>query len=290
VTLTRVLTAAVLIPLVVALIWWGSPALVAGVAAVVLALALYEFFALSEKAGLRGYWRWTVLCSAGIIYVQWAAARVETHPLAGGLELVQNAGRLGLTLEWVFLLFLFGIVAIALASPRPIAEILPAAAASAVGMIFIALPFSYLVRLDATTGRVGKQLALFTLALIWAGDTGAYFVGRAVGRLPMAPALSPKKTWEGAIGNLTASLIVAALFARWMNEELFPLLLIAAFANIAGQAGDLFESAYKRASGAKDSGALLPGHGGMLDRIDSLIFAAPVVWCYVGWLNWRGHG
>jgi phosphatidate cytidylyltransferase len=95
--------------------------------------------------------------------------------------------------------------------------------------------------------------------------------------------LSPKKTWEGAVGNLVGSLLVAVVFVRWLDANLAALLLVAALANIAGQAGDLIESAYKRGAGAKESGGLLPGHGGMLDRIDSLVFAAPVVWCYFGW-------
>ena len=122
---------------------------------------------------------------------------------------------------------------------------------------------------------------LFTLCLIWAGDMLAYFVGRSLGHLPMAPALSPKKTWEGAIANVIASLLVAVLFARWMQADTMNLLVIAGLANVAGQMGDLIKSAYKRGAVVKDSGTLLPGHGGMLDRIDSLILAAPVVW--VAW-------
>ena len=106
----------------------------------------------------------------------------------------------------------------------------------------------------------------------------------------MAPLLSPKKTWEGAAGNLIGALLVALLFSYWIQTDLTVMLIVAALANIAGQVGDLFESAYKRSAGVKDSGSILPGHGGMLDRIDSLIFAAPVVWCYVGWWAWRGHG
>ena len=102
----------------------------------------------------------------------------------------------------------------------------------------------------------------------------------------MAPVISPKKTWEGAVGNLLGSLLVAWPFAQWLGDprvEWYDLALVAAIANVAGQVGDLVESAYKRGAGVKDSGALLPGHGGVLDRVDSLIFAAPVVWCYV-WL------
>ncbi len=113
----------------------------------------------------------------------------------------------------------------------------------------------------------------------------AYFVGKFMGRVKMAPALSPKKTWEGAVGNVIASILVAVAFARWIQIDTLTLVGIAVAANIAGQAGDLIESAYKRGAAVKDSGAILPGHGGMLDRIDSLILAAPVVWILYQWLQ-----
>lgn len=132
--------------------------------------------------------------------------------------------------------------------------------------------------------HTGPVLVLFALAIVWAGDTVAYFVGKSIGRLKMAPALSPGKTWEGAVGNVIGSLIVGYCFALWQHAPIGAWLITAALANVAGQVGDLVESSYKRGAGAKDSGALLPGHGGMLDRIDSLIFAAPVVWLAAGWL------
>jgi phosphatidate cytidylyltransferase len=145
--------------------------------------------------------------------------------------------------------------------------------------LFVALPFSFVVRLHATDSD-GRKLLLFVLVLVWVGDTLAYFVGRGVGRLPMAPKLSPKKTWEGAAANLLGALLVAVVFARWMTVQPGHLLMMAALGNVAGQMGDLLESAYKRSAGVKDSGMLLPGHGGILDRIDALILAAPVVWYY----------
>jgi phosphatidate cytidylyltransferase len=112
-------------------------------------------------------------------------------------------------------------------------------------------------------------------------------VGSSLGRMPMAPALSPKKTWEGAIANFVASLLVAVFFARWMQVDTVTMLLIAGLANMAGQAGDLIESAYKRGAVVKDSGTILPGHGGVLDRVDSLILAAPVVWAAWSFLAGR---
>jgi phosphatidate cytidylyltransferase len=118
------------------------------------------------------------------------------------------------------------------------------------------------------------------LVITWVGDSVAYFVGRAIGRHPLAPHLSPKKTWEGSIGSFFGSLIVAVFFTRWLSASLPHLLAMAGCGNIAGQAGDLLESAYKRSAGIKDSGSLLPGHGGVLDRIDALILTIPVVWYY----------
>jgi phosphatidate cytidylyltransferase len=284
--LLRIVTAVVLIPAVVALVWWGPAPLLAAAAAIVALLALHEFFTLGERVGMRAFRNWTMLCAAGLFYAQYSAGMVETRPLSGGALLIRDATRGVVSAELVLLIFLFGSVSIGLATRRPLQDVLPAIAISSAGLLFVALPFSYLVRVNEIE-HVGRQLVLFTLCLIWAGDTLAYFAGRSLGRLPMAPALSPKKTWEGAIANLLASLLVAVLFARWMQTDIASLLVLAALANIAGQMGDLIESAYKRGAVVKDSGALLPGHGGMLDRLDSLILAAPVVWIVWQWIATR---
>jgi phosphatidate cytidylyltransferase len=284
--LLRILTAAVLIPAVVALVWWGPPVLVAGVAAIVALVALQEFFTLGERVGMRAFRNWTLLCAAGLFFAQYAAGMVEIRSLSEGALLIRDATRGAISVELVLMIFLFGSVSIALATRRPLQDVLPAIAIGSAGLLFIALPFSYLVRVNEIE-RIGRQLVLFTLCLIWAGDMLAYFVGRSLGRLPMAPALSPKKTWEGAIANLIASLLVAVFFARWMQADIASLLVLAALANIAGQMGDLIESAYKRGAVVKDSGTLLPGHGGMLDRVDSLILAAPVVWIAWQWIATR---
>jgi phosphatidate cytidylyltransferase len=282
--LVRVLTAALLIPLVLALVWWGPPELLAAAAALVALLALVEFFNLAERMGLRAFRYWTLGCAAALFYAQYSAGFVETHSFSGW-SVIRGAGR-ALPLEAVLLLFILGMGAIGISTRRPRYEVLPGMAASAAGLVFVALPFSYLVRLDEIE-RSGRQWILFTLSLVWAGDTLAYFVGRALGRLPMAPELSPKKTWEGACANLAGSLVVGFAFARWMEMDMAAMLLIAALGNIAGQVGDLVESAYKRGAAAKDSGSLLPGHGGVLDRIDSLILASPVVWATWQWLTAR---
>ncbi len=280
--LLRILTAAVLIPLVVLLVWFAPPLVLAAVAAAVGGMALFEFFDLGERLGARPYRRWTIACSTILFYAQYSLGRVETHSFGDGVSLIRNAAGGLLQIEAVLLIFLFGCVAMGLATSGPLQEVLPSVSISSAGLLFIALPFSYLVRLNEIP-VMGRRLVLFTLSLIWAGDILAYFVGRALGRVPMAPALSPKKTWEGALGNLFASLLVGVLFARWMEIDIVNMMIVAGLGNIAGQMGDLIESAFKRGASVKDSGAILPGHGGMYDRIDSLILAAPVVWVAFQW-------
>lgn len=282
--LLRIATASVLVPIVVALVWWSPPAVLAAIAALIAILALREFFQLGDRVGLRGFKKWTCFCAALIFYSQYSAGFLIKHSFAEGISIVRDAAGGSLSIEAALLIFIFGCVALGLFTRRPLHEVLPAIAISAAGILFVVLPFSYIVRLNEIE-KVGKQLVLFTLFLVWAGDMLAYFVGKSLGRVPMAPALSPKKTWEGAIANVIASLLVAVVFARWMQIDVVVPLIIAAVANIAGQAGDLIESAYKRAAAVKDSGALLPGHGGVLDRIDSLILAAPIFWALYQWLG-----
>src|SRR5271156_1411415 len=284
--LLRLATAAVLIPVVVALVWWAPALILAGIAAAVAILALVEFLNLGDRIGLRGFKLWTYFCTVLIFYAQFSLGRIETHTLAGGVSMVRDAAGGTLSIEATLLIFLFGSVVLGLLTKRPLHDVLPAIAIGSAALLFIVLPFSYIVRLDEIE-PAGRQLVLFTLVLVWAGDMLAYFVGKSLGRVPMAPLLSPKKTWEGALGNVLASMIVAVLFAKWMQTDVITLLVIAGVANIAGQAGDLIESAYKLGSAVKDSGALLPGHGGMLDRIDSLILAAPAVWILYQWLAAR---
>src|SRR5579862_2382012 len=291
--LLRIVTALVLIPVVVALVWWGPPEALAAVAAGIALAAMWEFFSLGERVGMAGFRKWTIVCAAGIFWAQFLAGmrpyRAFDFSIGEyGFQHVAFPRNSSVTVELVLVVFLFGAVTIGLATRRPLQDVLPAISISSASLLFVALPFSFLVRVNEISGGstegglVGRQLILFTLCLIWAGDMLAYFVGKALGRVPMAPALSPKKTWEGAIANFAASLLVAVFFARWMQVETLTMLIIAGVANIAGQAGDLIESAYKRGAVVKDSGTLVPGHGGVLDRVDSLILAAPVVWILWG--------
>lgn len=118
---------------------------------------------------------------------------------------------------------------------------------------------------------------LFTLALVWAADTGAYFAGRFLGKVPLAPRVSPKKTWEGVIGGLIVSGVVAAVGGAWLGASGFAFISLCVGVAAISVVGDLAESMLKRAAGLKDSGSIFPGHGGVLDRIDSVTAAAPAL-------------
>ena len=180
----------------------------------------------------------------------------------------------------------------------------PAAAASVFAFTYVALPMGMLVQLRQLSE--GAFYVLYLLLVVWAGDIFAYFVGKSMGRHLMAPCISPKKTWEGAAASLVASVAVGCLLFRYAlplssaflraglierRDGIFgleqpamgPIILLTVVLNIAAQLGDLVESLIKRGAGVKDSGAILPGHGGMLDRIDALLFAAPVLWYYAAW-------
>jgi phosphatidate cytidylyltransferase len=281
-TWKRVATAAVLIPFAVGVVLWGSTAWVTLVLALITVLALFEYFALGDAIGHRAYRFWTAACAIALLYVQWIMAIEPSYQLAGGLVLHRAIGQFAggvVGVQGVFFLFVLGVALVTLFTKRPLVEALPAAGISASGLLLVAFPLSFAIRLHGL-GKEGPWLLLFALVITWAGDSVAYFVGRAVGRSAMAPHLSPKKTWEGSVASFAGSLLVAALFGRWLSAPPPHLLAMAGAGNVAGQIGDLLESAYKRSAGVKDSGGLLPGHGGVLDRIDALILAIPVVWYY----------
>ena len=278
-TYKRIATAVVLIPAVVGLVLYARTAWVAVAMGGVMLVALFEFFALGEAIGHRAYRWWTLACACLLGYAQYGAAMEYAHSVGAAPVFPAPA------VADVFFVFLIGMAVLTVATRRPLVEALPAAGISSSALLLVALPLTYAVRLHGVS-LAGKWLLLFALVITWIGDTAAYFVGRAIGRHPFAPHLSPKKTWEGAAASFLGSLLAAWAMAHWgrVNVATVHVLGMAAAGNVAGQMGDLLESAYKRSAGVKDSGALLPGHGGILDRIDALILTFPVVWYYWLWI------
>jgi phosphatidate cytidylyltransferase len=297
-TWKRVVTAAVLIPFVIAIVLFTPTWAVAIATALITILALREYFALGDAIGHRAYRLWTIFCSL-LLIAQYSRPQ-STLRITENSDVIpqsQSAIRRYFFFEsfpstsetlhspaTIFFLFVLGITVLTLWSRRKLVETLPAAGISASALLLVAFPLSFAVRLQGLS-FYGPRLLLFALVLTWAADTTAYFVGRAFGKHPLAPHISPKKTWEGSIGSMFGSLLVAYAFSFWILIPLVHLLIMAVLGNIAGQMGDLLESAYKRSAGVKDSGGLLPGHGGVLDRIDALILCIPVIWYYLVLVN-----
>src|SRR5262249_3670991 len=218
-TWKRVATAAVLIPIVLGLVLLASTAWVAIALAFITVLALWEYFALGDAIGHRAYRFWTLASALAVIYLQWLAAVNPAYQLAGGLSLQRQMSRFVTAPEGVqgaFILFLIGVTVLTLWTRRPLVEALPAAGISSSAILLGGFPLSFAVRLHGL-GQDGRWLLLFALVITWANDTVAYFVGRAIGKHPLAPGLSPKKTWEGSIAGLLASLLVGWIFSRWLN-------------------------------------------------------------------------
>jgi phosphatidate cytidylyltransferase len=289
--LKRVLTALVLIPIVLLLILRAPILVLAMVAALVALLAVQEFLKLSEAYSIKPFhWPTYIFIAAFFVFLTLAHA---DNPLLSTAVFVYGTGFAAALAAFVFLTI--GM------NSADLSSAFPAAIVSVFAFCYIALPLGFLVQLREQWS--GAFLLLYLLLLVWAGDIFAYFVGRSVGRHLMSPRISPKKTWEGAAASLLASLLVGVLlynyatpissallsahlierkdgFFALQKPELWPIVLLSLAINVAAQLGDLVESLIKRGANVKDSGAILPGHGGMLDRIDALLFAAPVLWCY----------
>ena len=219
-----------------------------------------------------GGWVWTTLVTLAAIglFVEWlmvtCAERNMGVTLSGVVALALAAPFLAAgRVEAALVVLGLGLVAVAVRSPVPriwaIAGYLYAAIAQLAAVV---------VRLDR---EAGLSALILVLLVVWATDIGGYFAGRAIGGPKLWPRVSPKKTWAGAVGGFAASLVVAALFAAFGFARVIPMLLLAAILSIAAQFGDLFESAVKRHFGVKDSSHIIPGHGGLMDRLDGFVAA-----------------
>jgi phosphatidate cytidylyltransferase len=267
----RILTAVVLILAVVALIFFGQQWMLTLFACLIAELAAYEYLTLvnsaAEHSGRIPGW-WMAISTALLFYVTYYRPVEAQLPVLSALALVLLAwtGFRG-TLE----------------------RVLPDAALGLFGLVYIAYPLTLIPLIWNRDD--GKPLLLFLMVCVWAGDSAALYIGRAFGRHKLSR-LSPNKTWEGSIASVAGSVIAGlgvvfagqALSARGNTvlhilQPVWESVVLAIVINIAAQLGDLLESAIKRGVGVKDSGTMLPGHGGILDRIDALLLAAPVLWC-----------
>jgi phosphatidate cytidylyltransferase len=293
--LKRIATALVLIPIVMLLVLRAPVPVVAAVAGAVALVTTHEFLKLTEAYDVQPL-RLPTYIFAGLFFLLLAASAAGETPQLSAVKFVLGAAFACAISPFIFL-------TIAMRRTQ-MSGAYPAAAASAFAFAYIALPMGMLVQLRQQWA--GAFWILYLLLVVWAGDIFAYFVGRSLGRHLMARRISPKKTWEGAAASLLASLAVGILLFNHSLQissfflrigliqrrdglfglekpEMWPIILLTVALNIAAQLGDLVESLIKRGAGVKDSGTILPGHGGMLDRTDALLFAAPVLWYYAAW-------
>ena len=270
----RVYTALILIPLVLVLIFVGPGWLFTMAIAAVAALAAWEFLGLAEKAGATPP-RIAVVLAILALFASTLKWPIQNPATLGTLGILS----LGLLVYCTFF--------------RPVVQIMSDVSASIFCLFYIGFTLLVLPALRDNPEGNGPSLVTFLMCAVWAGDTAAYYVGRAWGRHKLAPKLSPNKTWEGTLASVGGSLLstgvllgLAQLLQMWdmgwrlsySGDRWWHWLGLAVVVNIAAQVGDLAESALKRSAGVKDSGSLLPGHGGVLDRIDALLLAAPVLW------------
>ena len=291
----RIATAVVLIPIVLLLILRAPITLVTVVTAVIALLTVQEFLKLTESYGVEPL-RNPVYAFVILLFLLLLLNIGQEKPLL-------STEIFGVIAAFAASIAAFVFLTIAMRR-GDLRTGYPAAAAATFAIVYIALPLAMLVQLRQQWA--GAFLILYLLFVVWAGDIFAYFIGRSIGRHLMSPRISPKKTWEGAVASLIASVAIGgALFyysssvctklLQWGLIErsggmfglerpaLLPIVVLTAILNVAAQLGDLVESLIKRGAGVKDSGTLLPGHGGMLDRIDALLFAAPVLWVWAAW-------
>ena len=267
--LTRVLTAVVVLPFLIAsiLIPWLKWLFVA-MAGAAMALGLFEFYVLSKRLQLKPD------TSAGFL----GAIAIFVVSLYFG-DIAVNL----LLTQLVLIVLTAGVLIAAALRGTDFEKMIASAGATVLGVLYIALLGSHLlsIRMGFTQLLSAHLLSFFFLILMGA-DAGAYYTGRAIGKHKLAPKISPGKTWEGVFGGLVAALAMAAMSHYWFFREL-PLkwaLPLALVMTIVGILGDLTESALKRGAGAKDAANILPGHGGILDRLDSLLFNAPLIYYF----------
>lgn len=269
--MSRIITAVVLLPFLIAsiLVSWLQPLFVV-LAAAAMVLALYEFYLLAKRRDLKP--------DAVAMFIGTAAYFTVFF-----FDRPEGLMDLLLMSQLIIVVLTAGSLTAATLRGAPFEKMLASTGASILGVLYIGLLGSHLVAIR--TGfeqKLSAHLLSFFFLVIMGADTGAYYVGRAIGKHKLAPNISPGKTWEGVIGGMASGLLMATLAHYWFFRDfsLKWMLPLAAVMVIVGILGDLTESAMKRGAGAKDAAKLLPGHGGLLDRLDSLLFNAPLIYYF----------
>lgn len=261
--MTRVLSALVLLPLVIGTVWFLPPVATLALATAAAGLAFHEYATIVAALGIR---------VPGLI----------VGAAVGGACIIVGGGYASADLLLMSAVIVVG--ALAVAGGTPDAAALRGAAASIFPIAYIGLPLGAIAAVRAFAGREAVLLLMIAIVI---SDSAQYYCGRAFGRTPLAPSISPKKTREGAIGGLLFGTGAMALGGYWVfpDAPLLLLVLVSACVTVLGMVGDLFESMLKRSAGVKDSSHLIPGHGGVLDRIDSWLFAAPLYYAFLKYLR-----
>jgi len=280
--MTRVLSALVLLPVVIGTIWFLPPVATFALTLVAAVLAFSEYRSLAKALGAE------VPMVSGATLVALLCFAVWRADNTGLVDLFPNVVHLALMAG----LIVVGAGAVARGRPGPAS--LADAAAMIFGAVYLGLPLGALAWTRGGNGAPetssggfvdvldGRVVVLLLMAVIVVSDSAQYYTGRALGRRPLAPTISPKKTVEGAIGGVVFGTLAMTLGGRYVfTSPLWMLALLGAAISLLGIVGDLFESLLKRSAGIKDSSNLIPGHGGVLDRIDSWLFAAPVYYFFV---------
>jgi len=271
--MSRIITALILLPFLIAsiLVSWLQPLFVV-LAAAAMVLGLYEFYLLAAKKGIKADAAAGYLAAVALFIVFYFAT---PSPMQARLD-VQ-------ILILVLLIFTIATLVAATLRGAPFEKMISSAGATILGVLYVVLLGGHLVAVR--TGfpqKLSAHLLSFFFLVLMGSDVGAYYVGRAIGKHKLAPKISPGKTWEGVAGGVVAGLGLATVAHFWFFLEL-PLkwaLPLAAVMTTLGILGDLTESALKRGAGAKDAAKKLPGHGGVLDRLDSLLFNAPLLYYF----------
>ena len=257
----RILTALILLPVLLVIIKYGNALLYFILCGIAVSLACLEMYRLLNILGYRCHRILGTLLAIGISY-----SFIEPRFPVGYPIVV-------------------AIIVVLLVSMMRVAsfqEAVRSAMATFFPIFFIGYTLGYQVGLRAIPGEDGKDLLVFLFFVVWIGDAAAYYVGSSVGKHKLSPKISPNKTIEGAIGGIAFCVIAAYVAKLWFYRrlDLHDALLLGLILGIFGIIGDLAESIFKRAADAKDSSALLPGHGGFLDRADSLLFTGPILYYY----------